>query len=410
MKPKHYIEFIPKLILYGLYHLSGWMPRRKYKWAFGSHFGFKDNSKFLIMEAIEQHPEIRPIWIAHKKNECVNIRTLGFECYYWLSIKGLYHAFTSGVYVCTRNTIEINRVASKGAVYLNLNHGVGAKKCYWLRPYYIMNEWGLTVKEAEKSFMFKVLAFPWYIRVPDICLVTSRMQAETFFAPMFNIPLDNCLYGSYPRNRLLMSSKKEIMERACKYEPKVTSSFIDMIERYDKIYIYMPTWRNGGEDFINLSGIDFRQLNEALKKRNELFILKLHPLTKIDLFSIECLSNVITFDPSIDIYYISPFTDCLITDYSSIYSDYLLMNKEVILYVFDLEDYQNTNCLADYDKYYLGTRARNFGELLNLIENRVDCHLPKVEYDFIMDTYWDSAFNGVDIIEEVKKRMNSYQE
>ena len=63
-----------------------------------------------------------------------------------------------------------------------------------------------------------------------------------------------------------------------------------------------------------------------------------------------------------------------------------------------------------FRSYYLGTRARNFGELLNLIENRVDCHLPKVEYDFIMDTYWDSAFNGVDIIEEVKKRMNSYQE
>lgn len=408
MKLKHYIEFFPKLVLYGLYNLSGFVPRKKNKWVFGSHFGFADNSKFLMTETKEHHPEICPIWISHKRKDIPKVRKLGLECYYWLSFKGLYHAFTAKVYVCTQNTIEINRFASKGAVYLNLNHGVGVKKCYWLRPEYFLSEYGLTLREAENSFLFKVLTYPWYFRVPDICLVTSVLQAKTFFAPMFHIPIEHCLYGNYPRNKMLKMLPESIEAFAKKYEPEDTMDLIDKIKKFNKTYIYMPTWRNDGHDFIVSSKIDFNELNEVLKKRNELFIFKPHPYTKLDLSSITGYSNIILFNHKIDVYYILSFTDCLITDYSSIYSDYSLMNKEIILYVFDLDDYlKKCTSLMDYDKYYPGIRAYNFQQLLSLIENGTDCHVSKVEHDFIMKIYWDSAFNGVDIIEEVKKRINN---
>lgn len=408
MKVKHYIEFLPKLVVYILYNISGLFTREKYKWVFGSHTGFADNSKFLIIEAKEYHPEIRAIWISKKIKDISKIRKLGFESYYWLSIKGLYHSLTAGVYVCTQNTIEINRFASKGAVYVNLNHGVGVKECYWLRPKFIKEEWGLTKEEAEKSFMFKILGFPWYFRVPDICLVPSVLQAKTFFAPMFNIPIEHCLYGNYPRNKMLGMQKNQIKVLSQKYESKETIELINKIESFNKTYIYMPTWRNDENDFITSTKIDFERLNNSLTKSNELFIIKLHPFTKINLSLINNYSNILFFNPKIDVYYILPFTDCLITDYSSIYSDYALMNKEVILYIFDFENYiKKCRGLKDYNKYYLGPRAHNFNELISFIENKTDCHIPKAEHDFIMKTYWDNAFNGIDIIEEIKKKLNN---
>lgn len=43
---------------------------------------------------------------------------------------------------------------------------------------------------------------------------------------------------------------------------------------------------------------------------------------------ISSLSNITYVSPELDVYPILPFTDVLITDYSSIYYDYLLMDHK----------------------------------------------------------------------------------
>lgn len=55
-------------------------------------------------------------------------------------------------------------------------------------------------------------------------------------------------------------------------------------------------------------------------------------------------SNLRIIDSSCDIYPILPFTDVLITDYSSIYYDYMLIpNKQILLFPFDEEEYCTFN-------------------------------------------------------------------
>ena len=85
-------------------------------------------------------------------------------------------------------------------------------------------------------------------------------------------------------------------------------------------------------------------------------------------------SHIYFIDNKCDIYPILPFTDILITDYSSIYADYILMeDKGVILYMFDLEEYQRMIfSLMDYEKI-LGTYAYTFTELLEIIIKKEDC-------------------------------------
>jgi CDP-glycerol glycerophosphotransferase (TagB/SpsB family) len=101
----------------------------------------------------------------------------------------------------------------------------------------------------------------------------------------------------------------------------------------------MPTWRETKTSFLADTNIDFHLLNDILKKQGELLILKLHVNTsEKDTFSF--LSNIVLLPAHIDVYCILPYTNTLITDYSSVLYDYILLpDKQVILYLFDLEEY-----------------------------------------------------------------------
>ena len=81
------------------------------------------------------------------------------------------------------------------------------------------------------------------------------------------------------------------------------------------------------------------------------------------------------------------------------------MKKEVILYPFDHEEYiTRSHKILNYDNYP-GRRVYSFRELLDLIKNHTDCHLTEEEHALVMETYWDSAFNGADIVSEIKRRI-----
>ena len=145
------------------------------------------------------------------------------------------------------------------------------------------------------------------------------------------------------------------------------------LTRYKKVFIYMPTWREK-VDFLDDAGFDFVQLNQIMQGKNRLFIFKLHPFSKlknIKLDEIDAFSNLMVLDTTMDVYPILPFTDCLISDYSSIYYDYLLCeDKEIYLYPYDYENYvlENRDLAFDYEKSMPGLRIKNFNYLLDMVK------------------------------------------
>ncbi|WP_455669619.1 CDP-glycerol glycerophosphotransferase family protein [Phocaeicola sp.] len=403
----NYVKFIVKCSWYLMHQVSTFVPRQGNKWVFGTFFRFYDNPKYLYFKVRDLHPEIKAIWISRNIEESRFLRKNGVNAVYWLSLKGLWHCLTAKVYISHSSVRDINPFLSGGAFYVNLWHGVGVKKIRWLAPRNLVAMYGLSsAEDMHRSLRFKIETYYYLFRKPDLCLVPSIFQARTFFAPMLDIPIEHCLLGNYPRNELMLCSKGDVKDFVQRNEPKESIILINKLGAYRKVYIYMPTWRNDGENFVAAARIDWNLLNEALKETNAILLLKLHPKTNMDLNFLHRYPNIITFPQECDVYTIFPFTDCLITDYSSVYSDYSLMNKEVILFVFDYDRYVKGSFeLTDYDKYYPGTRAYNFKELLSLIENDVDCHVLKQEHDFIMETFWAAAFNGVDIVDEIKKRI-----
>ena len=74
---------------------------------------------------------------------------------------------------------------------------------------------------------------------------------------------------------------------------------------------------------------------------------------------------------SSDIYAVLKYSTALITDYSSIYFDYLLLDRPIIYYIPDLYEYQ-TKCRGFYEPYEnltAGIYTTNENELINGLNN-----------------------------------------
>ena len=89
------------------------------------------------------------------------------------------------------------------------------------------------------------------------------------------------------------------------------------------------------------------KLNDLLIKKNELVILKPHPMAVIDKALPE-LSNILFINEdwlcnsSLTLYELLSLSDSLWTDYSSVAVDYLLLKRPIILIMSDFQSYKST--------------------------------------------------------------------
>jgi CDP-glycerol glycerophosphotransferase (TagB/SpsB family) len=125
-----------------------------------------------------------------------------------------------------------------------------------------------------------------------------------------------------------------------------------------RIVFFMPTYRQlahsdrsdtdlNRDNLFGMSDFNQDQFYDFLAKENLEFIVKLHPAeeklflnhfetqTRVHLLTDEMLTRY-----GRDLYEIMPLADMLITDYSSIYFDYLLLDKPIIFTPVDLQSYQ----------------------------------------------------------------------
>ena len=397
------VGFGLRLAGYITYHLVKLVPRCKNKWCFDDLQGF-GNSRFLYMELMERHREIRGICIT-RDTSYRTLRNFGFEACHWLSPRGIWHCLTAGVYVVTVNTRQINPYLSGGALYVNLWHGNGLKACLWNSEMRAQSLYGKNLSQIARSFYWKVTLFSTYFRKPDMALSTSSFLTKRLFAPQFQIPHKRFIETNLPRNVVFSWSRRRLMEYIRTYEPTATRELAEAIPAFRKVYAYMPTWRDAGGDLLVRAGVDFERLNKLMSDRNELFIIKLHPSVEIDRKVIDGCSHIRLMDSQTDACTILPFTDLLITDYSSVYYDFLQLNREIILFPFDLDEYLNDSreLLFNYDQHMPAVRANTFDELLALIGRRTDYRVRGRSR--IMQLFWESRGNGIDIIQAIKQRQ-----
>ena len=137
----------------------------------------------------------------------------------------------------------------------------------------------------------------------------------------------------------------------------------------------MPTHRFEGRSSIRSLINDLKTIESQLADMRVLLLVKVHFFHLQELNSLTDRLNTVQFveerDINQDIYSILPETDFLITDYSSVYFDYLLLNKPIIFAPLDIDQYvENDRALYyNYEDVTPGPKARNWREVVEWIED-----------------------------------------
>lgn len=212
----------------------------------------------------------------------------------------------------------------------------------------------------------------------DEMYITGKLFTESM-AKWANCDVSKIVDIGYPRLDYLFQEKSVVHNRFInKYNLAI----------FDKVFIWMPTFRKSNsadisEEYLNnetglpivYSSDDLKSLNDFLKDRNSLCILKLHhlqadyPCFENRRSNLLILKDADLRDAQIQLYQLLSLCDAMITDYSSVGYDYLLLNRPLIYTLDDLEEYKSSRGLTSTD--ILSTMAGRHCYTLNELESAI---------------------------------------
>lgn len=167
--------------------------------------------------------------------------------------------------------------------------------------------------------------------------------------------------SGYPRNDIFHDREREqAVKRQYKLEGK-------------KNYAYMPTWRGTSNHSINIEDYEkdideiLIQLDKSLKD-DEMLYVNLHSMVSSRI-TIDEYSHIRSFPEGVNNYEFLNAMDVLITDYSSVFFDFSITGKPIVLFTYDLEEYKADRGLYIDIEEMPFTRADSVEELIDIIDN-----------------------------------------
>lgn len=263
------------------------------------------------------------------------------------SIHGII-TFLRAKYVFSTHGYFPDLKSGNGQVQVNLWHGCGYK----------------AMTQADRHYL------------GDTMLAMSPLY-QKIESEQFGMGENNIFITGYPRNDALFYVSNELIKLG-----------VDKT-KYQKILIWLPTYRkaNAGHEGIDgqIDSFGISSLNKetlgllerVLREKKYLLIIKPHPMETVDIFSRDKLTNIIiTTNTNLELHNVELYgllkeTDCLLSDYSSVIVDYLLLDRPIAMILSDLEAYKNSRGFV-FDKvedYMPGPVISNFNELFSYFEN-----------------------------------------
>lgn len=335
-----------------LIQLSSIIQRDDRIWIFGTPHGFDQNSKYLYLYIVSNIENVRPIWISKRLETVKKLNEAGYEAYYSYSWAGVYYLLKSRYVFFTNSKRDIGVWGfTGGAESINLWHGNQIKE------FRINKNWS---KNMERK--------------ADYHVVTSSETALDLYAEMPWIDSskpefkqNKAIITGYPRNDILFHDIPDS-------EIGVDSDLLSQIKSLNKrntVLIYLPTWRPYGEENPLFQEDNLTRIDEYLAEENCKLLIKHHPSRALEVQD-QKFDNIIIIRSKTDIYPIIKNSDVLITDYSSIYFDYLLLDQPIILFTYDENKYRSElGFHYDVSKLPSG-QARDLDELIHLINESIN--------------------------------------
>lgn len=281
---------------------------------------------------IENQKHIQSIWLTKSPQVKKEIEKMGGCVYYIFSIKGIINAILSKKIVVCYSFLDVGLFAylfSKNKVIVNLSHGIQFKKAE-------------TFRRGILNSFFRFCFLKLISREFDL-IISDSERSSSFFREQYTADIE--ITGS-PRADIFYN--------------------IEIKDKKNFNILYAPTWRD--YDFDYFKGFDFKKFDTFLQSGNMFFYIKLHPsvnLKKIPNF-FSC-KNIKLSDENITDLLIK--SDLLITDYSTIFIDFLLLDRPILFSCFDLKKFlKRRGFYYPYDEITPGPKLSNWTEVFDSLK------------------------------------------
>lgn len=345
---------------------------KKVKVMFASFPDFSSNAKPLYMYMKNKYGNKFEIsWAVNDISVKENLKSKGIRAYHIGTDE--YFSYAKDVDIFFTTHCNILGEKNEKSIYAELWHGIGPKSLGYLTD---------NMNENDRNW------YEFISRNVDYIITPSDFW-RVIFSTEFNIEYSRTLNFAYPKlDFFAYSNGKENLE-------KVTNLNLD---KYKKIIFYMPTFRKGcnreqesslnQNNIFNLEQYPEEKLIDFLKKNNYLLCIKKHPseeLNTVDLQNenIKVIHEEDLTNNNITINEILNASDLMITDYSSLGTEYLFFNKPIIYINTDAEEYsKNRGIIFGNSEFWMvGDKVHQIDEMLISIDNALKFeYKPSEEY------------------------------
>ena len=309
------------------------IPKKNKRIVLYSNWGFRDNLRTLYQYLVDNgyQEEYEIICASNDFYHLEKEKDVKYVSIY----RGLYYFLTSKYFFYSFGKYPIKPAPNQMVV--NLWHGMPLKKIGNLE---------VGMEEIDYNFFTKL--------VSSSALFTPIMKAA------FKAEDNQILLVGNIRNDELFKKEKE------------------------KNIIWMPTYRNSNNYhdsqealIFSLGEEDFSKIQQILSKHDYQLYIKLHPLEESRLqvqmnhSNIHLLTEEIISEQYDTLYTFLGTTSALITDYSSVFLDYYLLNRPVAFTINDYEEYKEKRgfVFEDVKSLMVGSVIRDSHDLLEFLES-----------------------------------------
>lgn len=311
---------------------------------------FEGNLKYLYLYLSSLDEDINVCFLTHKKALYNELKKHGLNALFYPSLSTIYKLLRTRIIVVDGNEWSENFkfYLLYNTVKIQLWHGTGMKTVGLLNP----NKRPLKNNLINNLLVFRDLCFY------DLLTLSSEYQAEAR-AKAFRY--GDLLINGLPRNDIFFKA----VDNNIGCDNEILRVCRNYKENGYQIITYAPTWRDGNSGL----SLKLEALNVFAENNKLLFVIKLHNKHSVNL-ELDRYDHILEYNKDRDVYPLLGITDLLITDYSSIYLDYLLTGKPVVFYPYDYDNYiQSERKLQfDYSAITPGPKCYNQEELLKAVK------------------------------------------
>lgn len=258
--------------------------------------------------------------------------------YYFNLYKQMYYCATSKVIVVDGYNVTVSPLKhKKGTTVVQLWHALAAIKKFGYQT--IGYPDGLNPDVAKMLCMHQNYDY----------VISGSKAMNKYFAEAFNIDEKKVLEIGTPTIDYLMIEDEETRNRLYKKYPKMKKKIN---------VLYSPTFRSDGRD-------NTQEVIDKFDTKKYNLIITFHPKTDVvvnkDVICVD-RKEFSTFD-------VLKVVDYVITDYSALAMDACVVNKKLMFYVYDYEQYDEENGInINLFKELPGCTSRNIEDLIKVID------------------------------------------